>query len=154
MVTVPVSFVSEHIETLEEIDVEYAELARECGISGWARVPALGLEEDFIDDLAAAVVEALPRTEEGPKSDINEGRPVSLRVVNDLVQLRGKDQEIEFGPVRYEVRRTGFTPNAEVINGRIAMTSITLASIWSAYDGTLWSDILEGRLPFSNFLGF
>lgn len=155
MVTVPISFVSEHIETLEEIDVEYAELARECGITGWARVPALGLEPDFIDDLAAAVVEALPRTEEGPKSDINEGRPVSLRVVNDLVQLRGKDQEIEFGPVRYEVRRrTGFTPNAELINGRIAMTSITLASLWSAYDGTLYNTILEGRLPFSQYFGF
>ena len=45
MVTVPISFVSEHIETLEEIDVEYAELARECGITGWTRVPALGLEQ-------------------------------------------------------------------------------------------------------------
>jgi len=154
MVTVPISFVSEHIETLEEIDVEYAELAQECGITGWTRVPALGLEQDFIDDLAAAVVEALPQTEEGPKSDINEGRPVSLRVVNDLVQLRGKDQEIEFGPVRYEVRRTGFTPNAELINGRIAMTSITLATLWSAYQGTLSQDILEGRLPFSEFFGF
>jgi len=153
MVTVPISFVSEHIETLEEIDVEYAELAQECGITGWARVPALGLETDFIDDLADAVVEALPQTEEAARSDINEGRPVSLRVVNDLVQLRGKDQEIEFGPVRYEVRRTGLTPNAELINGRIAMTSITLASLWSAYDGTLVTDILEGRLPFSQWFG-
>jgi len=154
MVTVPISFVSEHIETLEEIDVEYAELARECGITGWTRVPALGLEQDFIDDLALAVEETLPLTEERPKSDINEGRPVSLRVVNDLVQLRSKDQEIEFGPVRYEVRRTGLTPNAELINGRIAMTSITLASLYSVYDGTLTSDILEGRLPFSQFFGF
>jgi len=153
MVTVPISFVSEHIETLEEIDVEYAELAQECGITGWARVPALGLETDFIDDLADAVVEALPQTEEAARSDINEGRPVSLRVVNDLVQLRGKEEEIEFGPVRYEVRRTGLTPNAELINGRIAMTSITLASLWSAYDGTLVTDILEGRLPFSQWFG-
>ena len=88
---------------------------------------SLSLSQDFIDDLALAVEETLPLTEERPKSDINEGRPVSLRVVNDLVQLRSKDQEIEFGPVRYEVRRTGLTPNAELINGRIAMTAITLA---------------------------
>ena len=54
------SFVSEHIETLEEIDVEYRELALESGIKNWGRVPALGCEEDFIKDLADAVVEALP----------------------------------------------------------------------------------------------
>ena len=119
---------------------EYYELATECGITGWERVPALGLDDGFIDDLACAVIEArprgthtrcsnptafgapctadaaatarvrvaqaLPRTEKPPVSDINEGRPVSLRVVNDLVQLRGKEEEIEYGPVRYEVRRT------------------------------------------------
>ena len=119
-----------------------------------ARPDARARAQDFIDDLALAVEETLPLTEERPKSDINEGRPVSLRVVNDLVQLRSKDQEIEFGPVRYEVRRTGLTPNAELINGRIAMTSITLASLYSVYDGTLTSDILEGRLPFSQFFGF
>ena len=100
------------------------------------------------------MAQALPRTEKPPVSDINEGRPVSLRVVNDLVQLRGKDQEIEFGPVRYEVRRrVGFTPNAEIINGRIAMTSITLASIWAAFDGTLWGDVLDGKLPFLDRIG-
>lgn len=60
MVAVPISFVSEHIETLEEIDCEYRELAHESGIPGWARVPALGLNEVFIDDLADAVLEALP----------------------------------------------------------------------------------------------
>ena len=87
---VPISFVSEHIETLEEIDGEYRELAEENGIEWWERVPyvshsrsagvtlvpslccppclltqrslywnprrrALGVEDDFIDDLADAV---------------------------------------------------------------------------------------------------
>lgn len=147
MVTVPISFVSEHIETLEEIDVEYAELARDCGISQWERVPALGLEPDFIEDLAAAVMEALPTTEEPVESDINEGRPVSLRVVNDLVQLRSREQEIEYGPVRYEVRRVGLTQDAEQINGRISMLAITAATLWSYNDGSLANAILEGRLP-------
>ena len=53
----------------------------------------------------------------------------------------------EYGPVRYEVRRVGFTPKAELINGRIAMMSITVASIYSYFDGTLIDDILDGRIP-------
>jgi len=57
---VPVSFVSEHIETLEEIDMEYRELAHESGIQNWGRVPALNTNPVFIDDLAEAVLEALP----------------------------------------------------------------------------------------------
>ena len=152
LVVVPISFVSEHIETLEEIDCEYRELAEESGITEWQRVPALGVDGEFIDDLAQAVVEVLPRIEEGPKSDINEGRPVSLRVVNDLVQLRSKEEEIEYGPVRYEVRRVGFTPKAELINGRIAMSAITMASIYSYFDGTLVASILDGRLPQASWL--
>lgn len=54
------SFVSEHIETLEEIDMEYKELALESGIENWGRVPALGCTPSFITDLADAVIEALP----------------------------------------------------------------------------------------------
>jgi len=61
LVVVPISFVSEHIETLEEIDMEYAEVAKEAGITWWERVPALGTDADFIRDLAAAVVEVLPQ---------------------------------------------------------------------------------------------
>ena len=82
------------------------------GVRVCVQVPALGTDNEFIDDLADAVMEVLPKLDEAPKSDINEGRPVSLRVVNDLVQLRGKEEEIEYGPVRYEVRekRLGFTP--------------------------------------------
>ena len=118
-------------------------------------MPVVGTEPDFISDLADAVIEALPRTEEPVRSEISEGRPVSLRVVNDLVQLRGRGEEIEYGPVRYEVRqgRIGFNKRAELINGRIAMAALTAACIWSYNDGTLWSNILDGRLPFSQWLG-
>jgi len=62
MCAVPISFVSEHIETLEEIDMEYRELAEENGIEKWGRVPALDTDPLFIDDLAKAVIEALPYT--------------------------------------------------------------------------------------------
>ncbi|KAI4346543.1 hypothetical protein L6164_007432 [Bauhinia variegata] len=60
LLAVPVSFVSEHIETLEEIDMEYKHLALESGIKNWGRVPALGVTSSFITDLADAVIEALP----------------------------------------------------------------------------------------------
>lgn len=60
LLAVPVSFVSEHIETLEEIDMEYKELALESGIENWGRVPALNCTTTFITDLADAVIESLP----------------------------------------------------------------------------------------------
>lgn len=60
LLAVPISFVSEHIETLEEIDMEYRELALESGVKRWGRVPALNTNARFIEDLADAVVEALP----------------------------------------------------------------------------------------------
>lgn len=59
LVVVPISFVSEHIETLEEIDIEYRELAEENGVSNWRRAPALNTDATFINDMADMVVEAL-----------------------------------------------------------------------------------------------
>ena len=58
LVVVPISFVSEHIETLQEIDIEYRELAEESGIQNFHRVPALNTYDGFIDDLADMVDEA------------------------------------------------------------------------------------------------
>jgi len=59
VVVVPVSFVSEHIETLEEIDVEYRDVAINAGITHWRRVPALNLDKDFISELKTLVNQAL-----------------------------------------------------------------------------------------------
>ncbi|KAL7528213.1 hypothetical protein ACHAXR_002331 [Thalassiosira sp. AJA248-18] len=59
LVVVPISFVSEHIETLEEIDIEYRELALESGITNWRRSPALNTDVTFIDDMADMVADAL-----------------------------------------------------------------------------------------------
>ncbi len=56
LIVVPVSFVSEHIETLEEIDMEYRELAEHQGITHWRRVPALNTDSRFIGDMADLVV--------------------------------------------------------------------------------------------------
>jgi len=57
----PIAFVSEHVETLVELDHEYGELARQSGCTPYLRVPALGVEPAFIDALADTVVKSLGR---------------------------------------------------------------------------------------------
>lgn len=59
LVVVPVSFISEHSETLVELDIEYAALAKNHKIEHYERVPALGTQDLFIKSLAQAVKEAL-----------------------------------------------------------------------------------------------
>jgi ferrochelatase len=56
---VPIAFAAEHIETLHEIDIEYAEEAHEMGITHFGRAPALGLQPAFIACLADLVRDAL-----------------------------------------------------------------------------------------------
>ena len=53
VIVVPVAFVSEHSETLVELDIEYAELAKQSGVPFYLRVPALGTHPEFINELAA-----------------------------------------------------------------------------------------------------
>ena len=56
---VPVSFVSEHIETLYELDILYRDVAREVGLAHYRRAPALNCRPDFIATLAGLVKRAL-----------------------------------------------------------------------------------------------
>lgn len=58
VVIVPIAFVSEHSETLVELDVEYRKRAEELGIAVYLRVPAVGTAGEFIDGLADLVEEA------------------------------------------------------------------------------------------------
>ncbi len=51
----PIAFVSEHIETLVELDIEYKEMAHELGIPFYGRAKTVGCEEDFINGLADIV---------------------------------------------------------------------------------------------------
>ncbi|GAB4261109.1 MAG: ferrochelatase [Deferrisomatales bacterium] len=55
VVVVAVSFVSDHIETLYEIDVQYRALAESLGLEGFRRVPALNTRPSFIRALAELV---------------------------------------------------------------------------------------------------
>ncbi len=57
LLMVPVSFVSDHIETLEEIDIEYRDLATEKGIVHFCRTPSLNDHDDFLGAMADLVRE-------------------------------------------------------------------------------------------------
>ena len=55
MLVWPVAFVSDHIETLVEIDVEYAEKAKQLGVKTFTRVKNFDSDPDFLDFLAQLV---------------------------------------------------------------------------------------------------
>jgi ferrochelatase len=55
LLVVPLSFVSDHIETLYEIDIQYAQEALDLGIGHFRRAPSLNSEPRFIDCLAELV---------------------------------------------------------------------------------------------------
>jgi protoporphyrin/coproporphyrin ferrochelatase len=101
LVVVPISFVSEHIETLEEIDIEYREIAEAAGIDRFNRVPALDTNPTFIADLADLVSESLSKP------------AFTLEQVSQL------PKKVKLYP--QERWEWGFTLNSEVWNGRIAM---------------------------------
>jgi len=52
VLVVPISFVSDHIETLQEIDILYKRLAKEAGIPEFHRAASLNLYPKFIECLA------------------------------------------------------------------------------------------------------
>ncbi len=101
LVVVPISFVSEHIETLQEIDIEYREVAEEAGIHNFQRVPALNTHPLFINALAQMTKDAL------------EESPCTFdQVIHPKENMKMYPQE------RWE---WGMTTAAEVWNGRLAM---------------------------------
>jgi len=57
VVVVPISFVSDHIETLFEIELLYGNMAKEAGVEEYVRVPALNVDPLFVAALADMVEE-------------------------------------------------------------------------------------------------
>jgi len=101
LLVVPISFVSEHIETLQEIDLEYREVAEEAGITNFRRVPALNTHPLFIDALSNLTTDALDKN------------PLRFdEVTHPKKNMKMYPQE------RWE---WGLTTAAEVWNGRFAM---------------------------------
>ena len=129
LVVVPISFVSEHIETLEEIDMEYRELAEENGITNWRRCPALNTDEGFIEDMADLVVDALsePSTSVTEACVANnceiEAQPFSERMGIDTSSSK-KSSDVK-GMIA-----------AELFNGRLAMMGVA---------GTMIIELLNGK---------
>lgn len=74
VVVTPIAFVSEHIETLVELDIEYGELAHEAGVHPYLRAPTVSVMAPFIDGLAGAVAESLHRTGTAPAGPGCQGR--------------------------------------------------------------------------------
>lgn len=117
LAVVPISFVSEHIETLQEIDMEYREIAEEAGIEHFQRVPALNTHPLFIEDLANMVEQAIA----SPSIQFSD-------VVRPPEKIKMYPQE------RWE---WGLTTAAEVWNGRLAMLGFI----------ALMLELISGRGP-------
>ena len=73
IVLVPIAFVSEHSETLVELDIEYKKLANDNGCGQYIRIPALGINKDFINTLTDIIINKdLNNFEEGIFAPINK----------------------------------------------------------------------------------
>ncbi|MGF6228953.1 ferrochelatase [Inquilinus ginsengisoli] len=59
LVLVPIAFVSEHSETLVELDIEYRAVAEAAGVPSFIRVPTVGVHPAYVAGLAAQVRQAL-----------------------------------------------------------------------------------------------
>lgn len=55
VIVVPIAFVSEHSETLVELDIDYSRLATESGVPSYRRTPTVSERSEFIGELAALV---------------------------------------------------------------------------------------------------
>jgi len=101
LVVVPISFVGEHIETLQEIDIEYKEIALKSGIENFRRVKALNTYPTFIEGLSELVITCLKEP------------------IVDLDQASRLPAKIKLYP--QEKWQWGWNNSSEVWNGRVAM---------------------------------
>ncbi|MCK5777451.1 MAG: ferrochelatase [Rhodospirillales bacterium] len=72
VIVVPIAFVSEHSETLVELDIEYRELAEEHGVPGYTRIASVGTHPSFVAAMAGLVRKAVHA--DGPRISGDGGR--------------------------------------------------------------------------------
>jgi len=60
LLVAPIGFLTEHVETLYDIDIEAAKLAKDLGLSRLERMPAMNTRPAFIDALEAVARRLLP----------------------------------------------------------------------------------------------
>ncbi len=77
LIVVPIAFVSEHSETLVELDIEYRELAEESGVPGYRRVGTVSDDPSFIEGLCEIVLQAIARGPGLASETGTRGCPVS-----------------------------------------------------------------------------
>ncbi|MBI1791661.1 MAG: ferrochelatase [Acidobacteria bacterium] len=77
LVVVPISFVSDHVETLHEIDIEHREQARGLGIGDFHLVPGLNDGLSFIRALAGLVEGQIPGLTEAAGSSTRSAAPAA-----------------------------------------------------------------------------
>ncbi|CAB9520694.1 Ferrochelatase-2, chloroplastic [Seminavis robusta] len=141
LVVVPISFVSEHIETLEEIDIEYRELAEESGITNWRRCPALNTEASFIDDMADMVMDAL----EEPAQTVTEAC-----VANNVgdVELQPLDERVGISTVGVGGVGAGdeevLLKEPERLLARIAIAGVFITFLVELFSGSSMVDLFFG----------
>ena len=138
LVVVPISFVSEHIETLEEIDIEYRELAEESGITNWRRCPALNTDATFIDDMADMVIDALQE----PAQTVTEAC-----VANNVgdVELQPLDERVGISTVGVGGVGAGdeVLKEPERLVARLAIAGIAITFLIEAISGSSMVDLFN-----------
>lgn len=87
----PIAFISEHSETLVELDVEYRELAEKAGVPGYYRVPAQNSDAGFIGALADLVRRAVAH---GPGLCSFVGGRTCPKAHGDCPHARAGKQEV------------------------------------------------------------
>ncbi len=70
MLVAPISFVTEHIETLHEINIEAREEAKKFGIEMFRMMPAVGDSPLFIAALKELVLQAVGIEAESPSPSL------------------------------------------------------------------------------------
>ena len=73
VVIVPIAFVSEHSETLVELDIEYREIADRLGVPSYVRVPTVADDPTYISGLKDLVVGAVKGGDSIPSPAISSG---------------------------------------------------------------------------------
>ncbi len=73
LLIVPVSFVSDHIETLFELDIEYRAIADKLGIENYIVIKGLNDSETFIEALKEIVVDTMDLEEVSNRNQIKNG---------------------------------------------------------------------------------
>lgn len=149
LVVVPISFVSEHIETLEEIDIEYRELAEENGVTNWRRCPALNTDEAFITDMADIVYEALQEPAQSVTEACVANCVSEIRLEDDIrmagVQGVGADSPVVSNArSTFMAKRNGGLQFTERMTARVAILGVLVTILLELINGKSFMQMMNG----------